>query len=192
MLASPRALRRLMFGALAGLSVTLTILGLVGTTVQPGTQRVPTASQSPVADLPAYNYDEPAALPTTWTDAHNGAFVAYDDFAQRSGVAATFSGRRLAAEGGVYSLRNAAGEVVRTGRTNNLARRAAEHARDEDLGRYRFQVEHRTNDYATQRGLEQRLHEQYSPPLNKINPISGSNPRRGDYLGAGDRFLGSP
>jgi hypothetical protein len=56
--------------------------------------------------------------------------------------------------GGVYSLRNEAGDVVRTGRTNNLARRAGEHARDPELGQYRFQAEYRTDDYATQRGLE--------------------------------------
>jgi hypothetical protein len=94
--------------------------------------------------------------------------------------------------GDVYNLRDEAAEVVRTGRTNNLARRAGEHARDPELGQYRFQVEYRTDDYATQRGLEQLLDEDFLPPLNKIKPISESNPRRAEHMRAGRAFRDGP
>lgn len=92
------------------------------------------------------------------------------------------------AVGGVYSLRDETGNIVRTGRSNDLARREAEHARDPALGRYRFQPEYRSDDYATQRGLEQLLHDDFLPPLNKIRPISPKNPRFDEYMGAGRAF----
>ena len=41
----------------------------------------------------------------------------------------------------------------------------------------RFQPEYRTDDYATQRGLEQLLHAEFLPPLNKIRPIRPANRR---------------
>jgi hypothetical protein len=43
--------------------------------------------------------------------------------------------------------------------------------------------------YAEQRGLEHVLHESYSPVLNRINPISPTNPNRASYLSAAERFL---
>ena len=82
------------------------------------------------------------------------------------------------------------GGVERTGRSKDLARREAEHARDRELGRYRFQPEYRTDDYATQRGLERLLHDDFLPPLNKIRPISPSNPRMDEYMRAGRAFRG--
>lgn len=94
------------------------------------------------------------------------------------------------AAGGVYSLRDETGNVMRTGRSKDLARRRGEHARDSDLSRYEFRPEFRTDDYGTQRGLEQLLHEQLIPPLNKINPISPRNPRRGGYIRSAEDFLG--
>jgi len=96
------------------------------------------------------------------------------------------------AAGGVYSLRNEAGEVVRTGRTNDLVRRAGEHGRDPKLDQYRFQIEYRTDDYAAQRGLEQLLHDEFLPPLNKINPIAARNSRRAEYMRAGRGFRNGP
>jgi hypothetical protein len=57
------------------------------------------AGARPAVGGPSYNYDAPGDGTTTWTGAHNGAFVAYDDPAERSRVALTFSGPRLAAEG---------------------------------------------------------------------------------------------
>ena len=49
---------------------------------------------------------------------------------------------------------------------------------------------HRTDMRAEQRGLEQMLHDQYSPPLNAIRPISPGNPKLNDYMDAARRFLG--
>jgi hypothetical protein len=61
------------------------------------------------------------------------------------------------ARGGVYTLRDEAGDVIRTGRTNDLAARESAHFNDPVLGDYRFSVEYRTDVYAEQRGLEQVL-----------------------------------
>jgi hypothetical protein len=47
------------------------------------------------------------------------------------------------AKGGVYVLKE--GEtVVRSGRTSDLSRREAEHAKDATLGKYKFETKHRT------------------------------------------------
>jgi hypothetical protein len=78
---------------------------------------------------------------------------------------------------------------VRTGRTNNLERRAAEHARNPDLAKYKFETVFRTDVKADQRGLEQLAHDFYAPPLNRINPISPTNPNRDGYLDAAFNFL---
>lgn len=94
------------------------------------------------------------------------------------------------AQGGVYALRDpVTGQVVRTGRTNNLLRRQGEHFRDPALSDFEFEVVARTDVYAQQRGLEQLVHDAYSPALNRINPISPTNPNRGVYLDAAERFL---
>jgi len=90
----------------------------------------------------------------------------------------------------VYVLRDpVTGEVVRVGRTNDFARRAAEHARDPALRGYEFERVYPTDSYAEQRGLEQVLHDRYDPPLDRINPISPRNSKRQDYLDAAQRFL---
>ena len=92
--------------------------------------------------------------------------------------------------GGTYLLRDpVTGQVMRTGRTRNLVRREAEHARDAELGDFKFEAVHRTDGYAEQRGLEQLLHKTYNPPLNKISPISPTNPNRQPYLNAAQQFL---
>jgi hypothetical protein len=94
------------------------------------------------------------------------------------------------AQGGVYALRDpVTGQVVRTGRTNNLLRRQGEHFRDPALSDFEFEVVARTDVYAQQRGLEKLVHDAYSPALNRINPISPTNPNRGVYLDAAERFL---
>jgi RHS repeat-associated protein len=94
-------------------------------------------------------------------------------------------------KGGTYLLRDAeTGTVTRTGRTNDLARRAAEHARDPALEDFEFEVVHRTDNYAEQRGLEQYLHNLHDPPLNKVRPISPLNPNGPGYMRAAQRFLG--
>ena len=79
---------------------------------------------------------------------------------------------------------------MRSGRTNDLARRQLEHARDPALKDLDLATAHRTDMRAEQRGLEQMLHDQYSPPLNAIRPISPGNPKLNDYMDAARRFLG--
>jgi hypothetical protein len=65
-------------------------------------------------------------------------------------------------QGGVYTLRDEeTGAVVRTGKAKSLYERRLEHARDDVLGEYRFQVEYLTNDESEQLGLEQMLYEKY-------------------------------
>ena len=94
------------------------------------------------------------------------------------------------AEGGVYLLRNAeTGEVMRTGRTNDLARRKAEHAIDPALKDYDFEPVYRTDNYAEQRGLEQELDWRYNPPLNYKRPIDPYNANLMDYLRAANDYL---
>lgn len=78
---------------------------------------------------------------------------------------------------------------MRTGRTNDLARRAAEHARNPILRDLQFEPAHRTDIYSQQRGLEQILHKEYAPPQNKINPISPKNPRLEHYIKAAEEFF---
>jgi len=94
------------------------------------------------------------------------------------------------AKGGVYVLRDPTTKrVMRVGRTNNLLRRQAEHARNPQLKYYRFKPIHHTDSYMQQRGLEQMLYDKYAPPLNKIRPISPRNPNLQSYLNAAKEFL---
>jgi RHS repeat-associated protein len=88
--------------------------------------------------------------------------------------------------GGTYMLINPdTGQVMRTGRSNDLDRRAREHARDPALASLQFAIDAETDSYAEQRGREQIIHDLYNPPLNKISPISPRNPRRDCYIAAG-------
>lgn len=93
------------------------------------------------------------------------------------------------AKGGVYALFDDAGKVVRTGRSNDLVRRAAEHARDPQLSRYRFEPIWKTDFKEQQRGLEHVAHELHKPVLNKIRPVSLTNPKLDHYLDATIKFL---
>ena len=97
------------------------------------------------------------------------------------------------ARGGVYTLTDEAGTVLRTGRSNNLAARELAHKRAfPDL---QFNVAFRTDSYAEQRGLEEMLYENHPSAqvanggLNKIRGISLTNPNRSAYLGAAESFL---
>jgi hypothetical protein len=93
------------------------------------------------------------------------------------------------AKGGTYKLVDPdTGQVMRTGRSGNLAQRQAQHARDPELSDYDFEVDRRTDIYAQQRGREQIIHDQYDPPLNKIRPIRPDNPNRQKYLDAGQEL----
>ncbi|KWF00764.1 hypothetical protein WL80_30650 [Burkholderia ubonensis] len=106
------------------------------------------------------------------------------------GVIGAIKGVGTEAKGGTYLLKDAEGVVMRSGRTNDLARRQLEHARDPALKDLDFFAVHRTDVRAEQRGLEQMLHDQYNPPLNAIRPISPANPRLNEYMDAARRFLG--
>jgi hypothetical protein len=96
--------------------------------------------------------------------------------------------------GGVYTLTDDVGNIVRTGRTNNVVRREAEHLRQfgDD---FRFDTVFRTDDLATQRGLEQILYNRnpsarlVNGGLNRIRPISVRNPRTLVYEDAAARYL---
>ena len=78
---------------------------------------------------------------------------------------------------------------MRSGRTNDLARREAEHLRDPDLAEYKLDEVYRTDNYAEQRGLEKILHDQYNPALNKIRPISPTNKNLPTYMDAAQKYL---
>jgi RHS repeat-associated protein len=85
--------------------------------------------------------------------------------------------------GGTYYLTDpVTGNVMRTGRSNDLARREGEHGRDPVLGRYRFEIDVRTDSYSQQRGREQIIHDQFNPPLNRVRPISPTHPLRDQYI----------
>lgn len=100
-----------------------------------------------------------------------------------------------AARGGVYSLRDEVGNVVRTGRGKDLAARERAHFNDPELGDYRFNVEYRTDVYAEQRGLEQLLYDRYpgaqasNGGFNKIRGISPTNPNGAGYMQSAWGFL---
>jgi hypothetical protein len=95
----------------------------------------------------------------------------------------------------VYALRDEAGNVVRTGRSSNLAAREAAHFNDSVLGQFEFQVEYRTDVYAGQRGLEQMLYDQYpgaqaaNGGYNKIRAISPQNPKGPAYMQAAEGYV---
>ena len=90
----------------------------------------------------------------------------------------------------MYALRDPVTEqVVRTGRTNSLTRRAGEHLRDPALADCEFEVIERTDVYAQQRGLEQLAHDAYPPALNRIRPISPTNSNLTTYMDAAGEFL---
>ena len=98
------------------------------------------------------------------------------------------------AKGGVYALKDGE-KVVRTGRTNDLARRATEHDADPVLGKYKFETKHKTDNYAEQRGLEHEVYKQYESTAskanggyNKIGAIGANNPNKPAYLKAAENF----
>ena len=88
--------------------------------------------------------------------------------------------RPSAPSGGAYVLTNFDGVVFRCGRTNDLGRREREHLRQNPD--YQFREVVRTDSRNEQRGIEQMLHDEFGGPLNKIRPISPTNPRLEEYL----------
>jgi uncharacterized protein with von Willebrand factor type A (vWA) domain len=93
-------------------------------------------------------------------------------------------------KGGTYVLRDPKSNAsMRSGRTKDLEVRETQHGRHPALGKYRYDVENRTDNLIEQRGLEQILHDTHHPPLNKIRPIDPKNPRYDEYMEAAKRFL---
>ena len=96
--------------------------------------------------------------------------------------------------GGTYKLRDADGNVKRTGLTNDLKRRQAEHGRYSDTKDLDFEVDKFSDDAIARRGREQRIYDQHPEAqaanggLNKRRPISERNPRLQEYLDAGDEL----
>lgn len=78
---------------------------------------------------------------------------------------------------------------MKSGRTNDLARRKDELARDKRYKGLDFEGVYRTDKYSEQRGLAQRLHEKYKPPLDKIRDIDPNNPRMQEYMKAAEDYL---
>jgi hypothetical protein len=98
--------------------------------------------------------------------------------------------------GGTYTLTDPnSGEVVRTGRSNNLDRREGEHRRAPETKGLDFTPVHRTDDYAEQRGLEQVVYRDNpgaqadNGGLNRIRPIGDRNPNKKAYEDAATQFL---
>jgi hypothetical protein len=92
--------------------------------------------------------------------------------------------------GGTYKLRDPeTGQVRRTGRTGDLARRRVEHARNPETSELRFEVDKTTDSYPAQRGREQRIYDQHpEADLNRARPIDPKNPRMEEYLREGDKL----
>jgi RHS repeat-associated protein len=92
-------------------------------------------------------------------------------------------------KGGTYALIDpVTRDIMRIGRSKDLERRRQEHARSVLLGNLSFTPVDRTDDYAEQRGLEQQLHDQYNPPLDRVNPISPRNPNYDTYINAANNY----
>lgn len=70
--------------------------------------------------------------------------------------------------GGVYVLKDRKGNVERTGRTQNLKKREAQHkAKYGD--KYEFEHVYKTDDYKEQRGLEDKVYKQHEATANASN-----------------------
>ncbi|CAJ9261987.1 Rhs family protein [Burkholderia pseudomallei] len=94
------------------------------------------------------------------------------------------------AKGGIYGLYDPVnGDLKYVGRTNDFDRREPEHRRDPNKRGYEFQAISPTDDYATQRGLEQTYMNMYDPPLNRANGISPFNQNYDTYMDAAQSYL---
>jgi len=132
-----------------------------------------------------------ANLPTTTVNLLIRPFTSYqfqtvfqpplpaNDSDERDGME-SFNGAMLAAP--------TSGEVEYVGRSNNLERRAGEHARDPQKSGLEFNVDKRTDSLDAQKGREQQLYDQHSPPLNKVRPVSATNPNAQKYDDAANQI----
>jgi hypothetical protein len=93
-------------------------------------------------------------------------------------------------QGGVYVLRDSQGNIVKTGRTGDLEQRRNSYRYDKATKDLTFDVVERTDDYAEQRGLEQKLYDAYpNAPMNKIRAIRLDHPLIEHYLKAAEDFM---
>lgn len=94
-------------------------------------------------------------------------------------------------KGGVYRLIDSdTGEVMRTGRSKDLAKRQKDHARDSRLKDFEFDPVFRTDRYDEQRGLEDMLYNNYpDAPFNFTPALSKRNKNRQKYKDAANEFL---
>jgi RHS repeat-associated protein len=115
-------------------------------------------------------------------------FLGADDAGNRD------SGKR----GGVYTLRDPDNldDVYYVGQTKNLDSRSKNHAKDPKRVSPNgkplvFTEEEVIDDYATRRGIEQRIYERYLPSgrlQNRNRPIGPNNPKRRKYLEAAGKY----
>jgi RHS repeat-associated protein len=91
--------------------------------------------------------------------------------------------------GGVYVLVDTNGNVVKTGRTKDLAQREKQLSRDKRYRGYKFRAVFGTNDYDEQRGLEQKLYQKYRASLDRIRAIRATNPKMTTYKRAARNFM---
>lgn len=110
--------------------------------------------------------------------------------ARGHGAALAGSAAEPNAIGGIYILRDPhTNQVMRSGRTNDLARRRGEHALDPELRHLTFEAAYRTDVENVQRGLEQMVHQRHNPPLNDIGGVDPRNPLAPLYREAAENFL---
>ena len=91
-------------------------------------------------------------------------------------------------QGGVYVWKKN-GEVIRTGRTKDLVRRAKEHAKKlKELGAT-METVFKTNSRNIQRGLAHILNQKHNARLDKAREIASRNPNMSTYVRAARDFL---
>ena len=104
--------------------------------------------------------------------------------------AATPAKKTAEPKGGVYLFKDhTTGTVERSGRTSDLQRREKEHLKNPETGGLKFEAKYKTDNYNEQRGLEQKVHDDYNPPMNKIKPIRDNNPKKPIYEKAASDYL---
>jgi len=94
------------------------------------------------------------------------------------------TGESITSKGGIYTITNPDGAVVRVGRTGNFDAREGQYARDANYFDLKFNEVINSDNYAVQRGMEQILIDEYNPPMNVYNGISPQNPNAGTYFRA--------
>jgi len=154
----------------------------------------PIAADAAVADVPVQlSLPFPDEVASAQTDAGASDEGVGAEAATSAGGAAA-NGGGAEPRGGLYILRDPkTGEVMRTGRTSDLYSRESDHrtgTKNPATMGLNFEVVYRTDNRLEQRGLEQRLYEQYpGAPLNKQRAIDPRHPNRDRYLKAADDFL---